>query len=185
MEKKHVCPWWLGYLLLIPFRRLRHNPEKILETYIKPGMTVIDYGSAMGYFSLPMARMVGNEGKVFCFDIQEKMLEKLVKRARKSGLENIIKPMLVENNETSDGINGTADFALLFFVAHEVPDQNLLFRNLAAMLKPGALLLFAEPAGHVKLSDFEQSVSYAEKSGFAKSKLLKIGKNYSILFEKI
>jgi len=61
-----------------------HNPVRMLGTFIRPGMIVIDYGSAMGYFSIPLAKMVGNQGTVFCFDIQRKMLEKLIIRARKA-----------------------------------------------------------------------------------------------------
>ena len=71
----HVCPYWIGYFLINPFRKYIHNPQEILGEYIKPGMKVIDYGCAMGYFSLPMAKMVGESGKVYGFDIQDKMPE--------------------------------------------------------------------------------------------------------------
>lgn len=50
MEQKgnHVCPWWLGYTFIFPIRMYQHNPEKILGSHIKEGMTVMDYGCAMG-----------------------------------------------------------------------------------------------------------------------------------------
>jgi len=167
IENKSVCPWWMGYFLLIPIRKLSHNPEKILSPYVKPGMNVIDYGSAMGYFSLPMAKMVGPSGKVYCFDIQQKMLDKLKCRAAKAGLAGNIEPKLIAGDETDfQGMGQIADFALLFAVAHEVPDQELLFANLYRMLKPGANLYFAEPPGHVSPEEFERSVHLAEKAGF-------------------
>ncbi len=185
MQKHSLCPWWIGYLLLIPFRKLRHNPEKMIGQYIKPGMKVIDFGSAMGYFSLPIAKMVGNNGKVYCFDIQEKMLTKLVSRAKKAKLENIIEPRHVSKTDAYDGLNQTIDFALLFFVAHEVPDQKMLFKNLSAMLKPGAILYFAEPEGHVKLEDFEKSLEYAEVEGLErKGSTLIANKGYSVIMVK-
>jgi 2-polyprenyl-3-methyl-5-hydroxy-6-metoxy-1,4-benzoquinol methylase len=167
MENIEVCPWWMGYMLLIPIRKIMHDPAKIVGPYLKPGMKVIDYGSAMGYFSIPMAKRVGEEGKVFCFDIQLKMIEKLMLRAKKSGVETIIEPKLITGSENDyEGMEQVADFALLFAVAHEVPDQKALFVNLYHMLKPGAFLYFGEPAGHVITSAFKRSISLAGKAGF-------------------
>jgi ubiquinone/menaquinone biosynthesis C-methylase UbiE len=185
MERTHVCPWWLGYFLLNPFRKYSQNPEKIMGRYIKKGMTLIDYGSAMGYFSLPMAKMTGSTGKVFCFDIQQKMLNKLMKRAKNRGLAPWIRPVLIVNNSKLSEVNEAADFALLFAVAHEVPNREKLFVQLSNLLKKEALLLFAEPRGHVKLNDFEESVAFAEKAGFQKVESLIISGSYGILLQKI
>ncbi|MBK6965204.1 MAG: hypothetical protein IPH20_15030 [Bacteroidales bacterium] len=60
-------------------------------------MKAVDFGSAMGYFSLPMAEMVGPEGTIYCFDIQQKMLGKLTSRALKQGYSGIIKPILIKD----------------------------------------------------------------------------------------
>ncbi|MBN2519238.1 MAG: hypothetical protein JXB17_01935, partial [Bacteroidales bacterium] len=76
-NKKHLCPVWVGYFLINPLRKLFQSPNKILGPYIMPGMKMIDFGSAMGYFSIPMAKTAGKTGKVYCLDIQQKMLEKL------------------------------------------------------------------------------------------------------------
>lgn len=165
MSKLHVCPWWLGFFLVTPLRKCAHDPEKILDGYIKPGMKVIDYGCANGYFSLPMARMVGENGKVVGFDIQEKMIGKLLSRAEKAGLQKQIEGRLVTMPNAFNGMQETVDFALLFAVAHEVPDRAQLFKNISAMLKPGAKLLFAEPKGHVSKSDFEHSLLMAARAG--------------------
>jgi 2-polyprenyl-3-methyl-5-hydroxy-6-metoxy-1,4-benzoquinol methylase len=184
-ETESVCPWWMGYLLALPIRKYMQNPDKIVGAYLKPGMKAIDYGSAMGFFSLPMARAVGPKGKVYCFDLQEKMLGQLVNRAKKAGLGDIIKPRLVTNNDHAfDDLKQKADFALLFAVAHEVPDRQKLFVTLASMMKPKALLLFAEPKGHVSLEDFEESVSFAEKAGFVKRQPVQVLKGLSMLLEK-
>jgi len=80
----NVCPWWLGYMLLNPVRRIFHNPDAILNKYVSQNMRVLDIGSAMGFFSLPMARLVGEHGKIICIDLQKKMIETLKKGAKKS-----------------------------------------------------------------------------------------------------
>jgi SAM-dependent methyltransferase len=81
-------------------------------------------------------------------------------------------------------LNQEADFALLFAVAHEVPDRDALFSNLHKMLKNGGLLLFSEPSGHVNVKDFEASVSLAQKAGFKVKSQVKVSRSHSVLLEK-
>ncbi|HKK81805.1 MAG TPA: methyltransferase domain-containing protein [Prolixibacteraceae bacterium] len=164
--QQHICPWWLGYTFINPLRKYQHNPDKILAPHIKPGMQVLDYGCAMGYFSLHMARMVGSEGKVHCVDIQDKMLNNLERRAHKKGYSDVINSMLVGEDYAPENLKNQIDFALLFAVVHEVPNQQKLFNDVYTMLKPDGKVLFAEPPGHVKPGDFEISIAKALNSGF-------------------
>lgn len=165
MEKQHICPVWVAYTFLLPVRKLQHNPQKILRPYVKQGMTVMDYGCAMGYFSIPLARMTGPHGVVYCVDIQEKMLTKLEERAVKYDVAGIIKPLLVNKNYNPAGLSGKLDFVLLFYVVHEVPDKKKLFEDLYSMLKNGGKVLFTEPKGHVSEDDFRRSLRLAEQAG--------------------
>lgn len=164
--KNRVCPWWLGYTFLIPIRKYQHDPKKIVGPHIKPGMTVMDYGCAMGYFSIPLAKMTGSQGNVYCVDIQDKMLTKLKKRAIKFGVSPVIKPLLVGKNYNVSELKGKLDFSLLFMVVHEVPDKKQLFTDLYSMTKAGGKVLFAEPKGHVTTDDFEKSMQLARTAGF-------------------
>lgn len=161
----HVCPWWLGYTFILPIRKFQHNPERILGPHIKQGMNIMDYGCAMGYFSIPLAKMTGSGGKVYCVDIQDKMLAKLQKRAVKYGVSSLITPLLVGRNYHVADLNGKLDFVLLFAVVHEVPDKAELFRDLFSMLKDEGKILFFEPKGHVKQADFEKSLKLAKDAG--------------------
>lgn len=161
----HVCPVWLAYTFLLPIRKYQHDPVKILSPFIKEGMIVMDYGSAMGWFSIPMARMTGSQGTVYCVDIQAKMLEKLNKRAAKFKVDNIIQTLQVGKDFNPDELAEKLDFILLFAVVHEVPEKQQLFNGLYKMLKPGGKVLFAEPKGHVSPNDFERSVFMACNAG--------------------
>ncbi len=90
----NVCPHWVGYLLASPLRRLFQNPHKILGPYVEAGMTALDIGCAMGFFSLPLARMVGETGKIVCVDVQEKMLSSLQSgRGKQASPQNHRPPM--------------------------------------------------------------------------------------------
>ena len=74
----------------MPVGRFGQNPVKILSPYVGSGMTVLDIGPGMGFFTLPMARLVGPAGKVVCADVQPKMLDALRRRAAEAGLADRI-----------------------------------------------------------------------------------------------
>ena len=82
------CPIWLGYLLASPIRKFGQNPLTILRPNVSEGMRVLDVGCAMGFFSLPLAQMVGPAGRVYCVDMQERMLTVLGRRAEVLGRED-------------------------------------------------------------------------------------------------
>jgi ubiquinone/menaquinone biosynthesis C-methylase UbiE len=180
-----VCPVWVGYLLASPVRKLLQNPEKILRPYVKQGMKVLDVGSAMGFFSLPLARMVGPDGKVICVDVQEKMIQSLKKRAWKAGLSNIIKPHICNQNSLGlDEFKEKVDFAFASAVVHEVPDASSFFSEVYEGIKPGGKFLVIEPKGHVTEKDFEVSILVAGKKGFSVIDHPKISRSRSALFGK-
>ena len=52
----HVCPWWFAYTFDNPVRKLFHNPHKIFGGSIREGMTAMDIGCGMGYFSIEIGR---------------------------------------------------------------------------------------------------------------------------------
>jgi ubiquinone/menaquinone biosynthesis C-methylase UbiE len=164
-----VCPWWFGYFLVIPLRRRMQDPGAILGPFVSEGMTVLEPGPGMGFFTLELARRVGPQGRVLAIDVQGKMLESLVKRAAKAGLAERINARLPRGRGEHLGIEnfaGQVDFALAFAMVHEVPCPAALFGDIYAALKPGGKLLFAEPTGHVGAEEFEASAEQARKVGF-------------------
>ena len=184
MENQRLCPVWVAYTFLLPFRKLQHDPKKILNPHIKEGMTVMDYGCAMGYFSIPLARMTGPSGTVYCVDIQEKMLSNLRKRAEKYDVSGVIKLLEPGKNFNPLELADMLDFVLLFFVVHEVPDKKQLFSDLYSMLRPGGKILFAEPKGHVIAANFKKSLQIAQEAGLKVSDEKPLRKGLSALLLK-
>jgi len=162
-----VCPWWLGYWLICPWRRRWQNPEKILAPYIHEGMTVLEPGAGMGFFTLELARLVGASGRVVVVDIQPKMIDKLKRRAAKAGLLERIDMRLVspDSMHIAD-LRNSIDFTLAMAMVHEFPDHARFFAEVAEASKPGATLLLAEPKGHVSASLFDSELQAASKVGF-------------------
>ncbi|MGD1049032.1 MAG: class I SAM-dependent methyltransferase [Candidatus Krumholzibacteriaceae bacterium] len=164
---QRVCPWWLGYFLANPVRRLAHNPRKMFAAYIRPGATVMDIGPGMASFTLDLARFTGPTGKVIAVDIQARMLEQVRKRAAKAGLLDRIETLLAgEDGAWARGIAGRVDFALAFYMVHEVSDAATFLALVRSTLAPGGRLLVVEPKMHVSESAYAGTVDAALKAGF-------------------
>lgn len=180
--RKHVCPWWFAYTFDNALRRLVHDPVKVIGAYVKPGMTVVDIGCGMGHFSIGMARLVGPLGRVIAADLQQKMLDTLMRRATRAGVANRITPVLCSERDTR--VSQRVDFALLFWMVHETSDVVALFQQAYEILLNGGKLLYSEPKLHVCEAEFKRTVSIAQATGFRLVGEPGICCSYSVLFEK-
>jgi ubiquinone/menaquinone biosynthesis C-methylase UbiE len=186
MEKHRVCPWWIGYLLASPLRRILQNPAKIIAPYVREGMTVLEPGPGMGFFTLELARRAGESGRVVAVDIQPKMLAALRRRAAKAGLGRRVEMRLAraESMGIAD-LAGRVDFVLAFAVVHEMPDAGVFFRELSAALRPGGSVLLVEPGGHVKAEDFAQELAAAAQAGLGLTDHPKVGSSHAAVLRKV
>jgi ubiquinone/menaquinone biosynthesis C-methylase UbiE len=161
-------------------RRLFQNPKNIVGPYVKEGMTVIDIGSGPGMFTLAMAAMIGNTGKIIAVDLQQEMLDLVREKSEKQNMSSRIQ--LHKNQPGSIGISEKADFILSFYMVHEVPDRDAFLREVHGLLKPGGKYLIVEPKFHVSREAFEDTVEDAKKAGFRPVSFPKILGGRSALF---
>lgn len=159
-----VCKWWYAYTFDNKIRTLFHKPERIVGPYLQEGMTAVDIGCGMGYFSIAMARLIGDSGRVVSVDLQQKMLDVLHKRAVKAGVANRIALHRCEKDKI--GMNCEADFVLAFWMVHEVPDAAKFLSEIHSILKPGGKFLIAEPKLHVTRSSYDETLRFAVQAGF-------------------
>jgi len=163
-----VCPWWLGYLLASPVRRLLQQSEEVVAPYVKPGMTVLEPGPGMGFFTLELARRVGSDGRVVAVDVQPKMIAALKRRLRKNGLLPRVDARVASADSMGvEDLGGRVDFTLAFAVVHEMPSAERFFAEAAEASRAGAGLLLVEPAGHVPPPKFAAELEAAARAGFA------------------
>lgn len=182
---QRVCPWWMGYLLACPVRRWVEDPRAILRPYVREGMTVFEPGPGMGFFTLELARMVGNSGRVIAVDVQARMIAGLKRRAAKAGLQDRIEARVAAGDSMGvSDLAGKADFTLAFAMVHEVPSASRFFSEVAEVSKPGATLLLAEPRGHVTEQEFEAELGDAAKAGFAVVERPSIRRSHAALLSK-
>jgi len=89
----------------------RSNEERtdllLANLPIKPGDNVADIGAGTGYFSLPMAGMVGEAGSVYAVDIQPEMLAIIEARSNEMGIDNVSRVLATVDNPRlpSDTLN--------------------------------------------------------------------------------
>src|SRR5579871_4234380 len=119
LMSEHVCPWWIGYFLVSPLRRWMQNPDEVIAPYVTPGMTVLEPGPGMGFFTLPLAQMVGRSGHVIAVDLQPKMISSLKHRAQKAELLDQIDARIASANSLGiDDLKARVDLTMAFAMVH-------------------------------------------------------------------
>lgn len=168
MAQHRVCPWWDGYILASPVRKLWQNPGRILEPFVQPGMNVLEPGPGMGFFTLELARLVGTRGRVVAVDIQPKMIAGLRRRAERAGLSDRIEARVSPATTMAlDRDSEEFDLVVAFAVVHKMRSAATFFAEAAKAMKPGVKLLLAEPAGHIGRKDFDNELALAARNGLS------------------
>jgi len=177
-----VCPWWGGYFIDNPLRRWLHDPEQILAPHVKAGMTVLDFGCGMGLFTLALAKLVGEQGRVIAADLQPQMLAVVQRRTRRAGVAERIRTHRCE--PASTGLAEPFDFALAFWSVHEVLDRKRLFCDVFGCLRPGGRFLAVEPIGHVTADAFAGLLQLATEAGFREQERPRIRLSHAAVLAK-
>jgi 2-polyprenyl-3-methyl-5-hydroxy-6-metoxy-1,4-benzoquinol methylase len=161
---RRVCP--PGHVRVMDnfLRPLFHNTRKLFGPYVQPGMSVLDVGCGGGFASMGLARLVGEDGQVIAADLQPEMLSIVEERAREAALTDRVR--IHRCNAYGVGLKEEVDFAVAFWMVHEVPDVRAFFAEMFALLRPGGNFFVAEPRFHVSRADFEALVETAEDTGF-------------------
>ncbi len=180
---QHTCPWWLCFMLDNPLRRWLQKPDLILKGLVQQGQTALDIGCGTGYFSVAMARAVGPTGKVICIDLQDKMLEMARRRAEQAGLSKVMQ--FHRCTEDSLGLKVVADFALAFYMVHEVRDKRKFLGEVRDMLKVGGTFLMVEPKHHVTEAAYKETISLAVALGFEAVSRPVRNWSWAVLFKKL
>ena len=168
-QRTHVCPWWIGWFLVLPGRRWLMRLDDLLRPVVEPGYRVLEVGAGTGFVTVPLAEQIGPSGRIWCVDIQTRMLATLKRRLRRRRLDDRVTTRLCEPNDLGvSDLAGTLDLAVLFHVLHEVPDPARMLRQVAETLRDGGRLLLVEPKGHCSAELFETQVRIALDLGLVR-----------------
>jgi len=119
------------------------RPDAILDALeLRPGQTVVDFGSGAGYFALKLAPRVGPTGRVLALDLRRQSLAFLWIRARRSGYRQL---QVVRNQPDDPALPpGQADAVLLANTYHELESPDAILASLFRALRPGGRLVVVD-----------------------------------------
>jgi len=126
--------------LLEALRKRRAPPEaRLAEAGLRKGMKVADIGAGYGYFALPAAEIVGEEGMVYAVEPNPKRAEEISRRVEERGIKNI--EVLITGAEELAGIpTGGVDVAISMASFHHFADAQTALLELRRIVKPGGLV---------------------------------------------
>ena len=135
----------LGFKLMslgFKFRDFFHPRRKILEEVgIKPGFHVLDYGCGPGGYTIPLAELVGESGKIYALDINPLAIQKVLDISSKKSLPNVE----TINSDCKTGLPANAaDTVLLYDTFHTLSDPDGVLEELYRVLKPEGILSFSD-----------------------------------------
>ena len=181
-QSNFTCPWWFLFTFDNPLRRMVHDPHKILKPYVNPGDRILDIGCGMGYFSIELARLTGEKGKVIAADLQPEMLVGLEKRAVHAGLSDRIEPHLCTPDKI--GKIEPVEMAFAFWMVHEVSQRRAFLEEVRELIAYDGILMIVEPVIHVTKTNFEKTVDLCYELGFMEVERPEISMSRAIVFLK-
>lgn len=176
---------WLDCILAKPLRHLFQTPKRLLGAHIKPGMTVLDVGCGFGYYSLGMARLAGENGRVICIDLDARKIESLSQRARQTELsERIDLRVSSDRNLEIDDLANQVDFALAVYVVHHVADTYSLMTDIYQVLRSNGKFYIVEPRHHASTKECEAVEAAAKQAGFRIADYPRLRRDWAVIFAK-
>jgi ubiquinone/menaquinone biosynthesis C-methylase UbiE len=127
-----------GFSLDEATRRSWYNPELVLQD-LRSGMTFADIGCGDGFFSILASKKVGDDGRVYAVDVDPAAIERLQRKAKAQGLNNIISK--VGKAEETVFCKACADFVFYSMDLHDFGDAAKVLRNSREMVKPSGLVV--------------------------------------------
>jgi ubiquinone/menaquinone biosynthesis C-methylase UbiE len=145
----------LGHLGEFGFKRWldNHASEVLVEIGLKEGQMVLDFGCGAGIYTIPAAKLVGKEGKVYAVDISSKALNRMEERAKQEGLRNIMR-VDATGEESIPLKDNTMDIVLLIDVLKDINNREHLFNEVYRVLKPSGVITVYPM--HMTMEEVEQ-----------------------------
>jgi precorrin-6B methylase 2 len=142
-EIAHVMSYHGAGWLDRPEREKEEHVSKVLPPLkIKAGDHVADIGAGSGYYSLKLANIVGEQGKVYATDIQPEMLAIIRGKMKKQSIKNIEPILCTELDPKLPA--GKIDLIFMVDVYHELAYPFEVMDKMMTALKPGGRIVFVE-----------------------------------------
>jgi ubiquinone/menaquinone biosynthesis C-methylase UbiE len=154
--------------------RWQHVAEIFQAMRIHAGSVVADVGAGDGFLTVRLSPLVGNGGRVYACDIDERKLSYLHRRVGEAHLNNVV---TVKGEEDDPRLPAAQlDAVVILNSYHEMPRGDDMLRHIRDSLKPGGRLIIAEPspkAGEETRAD--QIAKHHISSAFVAEEMIRAG----------
>ncbi len=162
-KKRHMSNFSFRIIAVIhdnPLRSIFCDPYKLLKAAgLKRGQKVLEVGCGPGFFTIPAAKIVGEEGFVYTVDVHSLAIERVKDKIEKEGLKNV-RAMCV--NAADTGLSaGSIDLAFIFGLQYIAGGLKNVIEELHRILKPDGMLSFEKTRGSAK-----KLIEEVERGGF-------------------
>jgi ubiquinone/menaquinone biosynthesis C-methylase UbiE len=167
------------------------NPETTLKDIgLRSGMVFMDMGCGYGFFTIPAAEQVGENGRVYAVDADAEAVEIVKRKAAEKGLKNIV----VKAGEAEETVfcDECADMVFFSIVLHDFRDPAKVLSNAKRMIKPDGTLINLDwkkkrmafgPPLQIRFSE-EQAQALIKKAGFKIESVKDAGSNFYLITAK-
>jgi ubiquinone/menaquinone biosynthesis C-methylase UbiE len=129
-----------GVIMESRLRQWLLNPVKTLRgAGIQPGQTVLEVGCGTGFFTMPAAQLLGDQGCLVAMDVLSKYTERVSKKVQAADLKNV---RVVKRDALDTGLDAASIDTVLLFGVIPFPSLplNRLLPEMHRVLKPGGTL---------------------------------------------
>ncbi|NTW26891.1 MAG: class I SAM-dependent methyltransferase [Candidatus Moranbacteria bacterium] len=117
----------------------------IAQLEVKVGSVVADFGCGPGYFSIPFAKKIGEDGKVYALDILPQALETVSSKARNSAVANITtKRVNFEKEQGTKLTENSVDWIVMKDVLFQNKEKEVILTEAFRILKSGGKIIVVE-----------------------------------------
>lgn len=173
-----ACPYGQRWFLDLPRPFLRRGTLRGLLNPL-PGERVLEVGPGTGYYSLDMATYLTPEGQLDAVDLQQPMLDELMRRATTRGITNIVPAH--DDARLLPFPEATFDAAYMVATLGEIPSRDLALRELQRVVKPGGRVVIGEGQPDPHMVSLEELRQRAEAAGFRVERYVGSGIGYMAL----
>ena len=137
-----MVKWLAGGLGQFRYKRwLDKNASQVLSAVgVEEGKAVLDLGCGSGTYTIPAAKLVGDDGRVYAVDVSRKALDRMEEKAEREGLKNIVR-IDASAGEKIPLEDETVDVMLLIDVLQEIDDRSALFDEAYRILRQGGVVI--------------------------------------------
>ncbi len=158
-----ACPYSQRLFLDLPRPFMRRQTLRDMHD-LSPGERVLEVGPGTGYYSLAVARQIAPDGQLDVLDLQQSMLDELMRRAAKVGTTNVVATQ--GDARSLPFPAATFDAAILVATLGEIPDRDQALRELHRVLKSGGRLVVGEGQPDPHMLTIDDLRNRAEAVGF-------------------